>query len=313
MLWEKKKFVLKTDYVITIDRLPEEFHKKILTNKKQLKEWEELGFGKIKQTEDLIARNDLTGRKLKKLPVDTKHFNEDFKERLLEYLSEHASVIARSETKQSHVGLDDLIDGVLIKSENYQALNLLQNKYREKIKCIYIDPPFNTGNDEFIYMDNYQHSCWLSMMFDRLLISKDLLNNESITFVSINDIEVNKLSILMNNIFDREAFIGPLIWKSRQNKDNRSVTGLSNDHEYIITFGKKLRGEDRDTTQYSNPDNDPRGQWSSSNMVGILPASKRPNCHYDLVNPETGINYGKPKMGWRFDKKTMNRLIKERE
>jgi len=125
MLWEKKKFVLKTNYVITIDRIPEEFHSEIINNKEQLKEWEELGFGEINKKEDLMAKKDLFDTKYKKLPVDTKYFNQDFKERLLEKLTEKGN-------------LDDLIDGVLIKSENWQALNLLLEKYKEKIQCIYI-------------------------------------------------------------------------------------------------------------------------------------------------------------------------------
>jgi len=142
MLWEKKKFVLKTDYVITIDRIPEEFYPEILKNKDQLTEWTELGFGKVK------TKKDLNG---KKFPVDTKYFSEEFKERLLEKLGELGN-------------LDDLIDGILIKSEDWQALNLLLEKYKEKVKCIYIDPPYNTGSDEFLYKDKYQHSSWLSMM-----------------------------------------------------------------------------------------------------------------------------------------------------
>ena len=111
-------------------------------------------------------------------------------------------------------------------------------------------------------------------------------------------------------LYDRN-YIGPMIWKSRQNKDNRTLTGLSNDHEYILTFGQNLGGAERVISQYSNPDNDPRGSWTSGNMVGILPEHERPNCHYDLINPTTGINYGKPKMGWRYDKTRMKRIIEE--
>ena len=95
------------------------------------------------------------------------------------------------------------------------------------------------------------------------------------------------------------------------------MTGVSVDHEYIMCYSKKagtraLKGGDRKTEQYTNPDNDPRGAWTSANMAGLLPADQRPNCHYDLINPETGINYGKPKMGWRYDKSTMARLIEEK-
>ena len=120
----------------------------------------------------------------------------------------------------------------------------------------------------------------------------------------------------MNEIFGEENFVGELIWKSRQNKDNRNVTGLSIDHEYVLCYSKYnehrvLKGADRKTGQYANPDNDPRGSWVSGNMVGLLGEDMRPNCHYDLINPRTGINYGKPRMGWRYDSNTMQRLIEE--
>jgi adenine-specific DNA-methyltransferase len=164
-LWEKKKFVIKTDYVITTDLIPHEFHEEVLSNKEQLNEWKELGVGDIKE-------KDLA----KKLPVDTKYFSTEFKERLLEKLSEKCN-------------LDDLIDGIVIKSENFQALNLLAPKYRERIKCIYIDPPYNTGSDEFIYKDNYQHSCWLSMISDRLFLARELMQESGAIFINIDEHE----------------------------------------------------------------------------------------------------------------------------
>src|SRR6185369_2520463 len=124
------------------------------------------------------------------------------------------------------------------------------------------------------------------------------------------------LRIIMDEIFGEENFIAQFIWKSRQNKDNRNLTGVSTDHEYILCFSKSsesraLKGSDRKTEQYSNPDNDVRGDWASGNMVGLLSENLRPNCHYDLINPKTGINYGKPRMGWRYDRRTMSKLIKE--
>jgi adenine-specific DNA-methyltransferase len=115
-LWEKKKFVLRTDYVITIDRIPEEFHLEIINNKEQLEEWEELGFGEINKKEDLMAEEDLFNTKYKKLPVDTKYFNQDFKERLLEKLTEKDN-------------LDDLIDGVLIKSDYWRNIKKRLNVF----------------------------------------------------------------------------------------------------------------------------------------------------------------------------------------
>ncbi len=183
-LWEKKKFVIKTDYVITLDRIKQwtderfldEVIEVVLRNERQLKEWEELGFGKIEKKEDLID---------KKLPIDTRYFDEEFKFKLLEKISERFD-------------LDEILDGILIKSENWQALNLLLNKYREKVQTIYIDPPYNTGSDEFLYRDRYQHSSWLTMMENRLSLARELMRDDGVIFVSIDDNEVSGLRMLMN-------------------------------------------------------------------------------------------------------------------
>ena len=210
---------------------------------------------------------------------------------------------------------------------------------------IYIDPPYNTGND-FIYQDDFAldldeyenelgvyeengdrlfkntdnngrfHSSWCSMIYARLLLARNLLSDDGVIFISIDDGEQANLKAMCDEVFGSDGFVSNFIWKSRQNKDNRNITGVSIDHEYILCYSKKagiraLKGSERKTEQYSNPDNDPRGPWSSANMAGMLPADQRPNCHYDLINPETGINYGRPKMGWRYDQNTMSRLIKE--
>ena len=221
-----------------------------------------------------------------------------------------------------------------IEGDNLEVLRLLQNSYRNKVKMIYIDPPYNTGKD-FIYKDNFidniknykeqidsryesnvetngrYHTNWLNMMYPRLKIAKNLLKDDGVIFVSISDSEIDNLTKMMKEIFGEENFIGNFIWKSRQNKDNRNATMVSIDHEYVLCFGKKLKGANRDLSQYSNPDNDSKGEWTSANMVGLLPQNERPNLHYDLINPETGINYGKPDMGWRYDKNTMQLLIAE--
>lgn len=179
MLWEKKKFVLKTHYFITIDRVPKEFHKEILKNKGQLKEWAELGFGKIGKKEDLNG---------KRLPIDTKHFDNSFKERLLEKLSEQGN-------------LGGLIDGILIKSENWQALKLLLEKYRERIKCIYIDPPFNSKTTEILYKNTYKHSSWLSLMENRISLGRQLLENKGVFICAIDENEQERLGIILSQIF----------------------------------------------------------------------------------------------------------------
>lgn len=230
-------------------------------------------------------------------------------------------------------------NNLYIEGDNLEVLKLLQTAYYRKVKMIYIDPPYNTGND-FVYEDDFKdplakykeitsqttksnpetmgryHTNWLNMMYPRLRLAANLLRDDGVIFISIDDNEVTNLRRLCDEVFGEENFVAQLIWKSRQNKDNRNITGVSIDHEYIIVYskfsgGRSFSGADRDASQYSNPDNDPRGAWCSANMAGLLDATKRPNCHFDLINPATGINYGKPTMGWRYDRNTMNRLIEE--
>ncbi len=233
-------------------------------------------------------------------------------------------------------------ENLLIKGDNLEVLKHLKNAYREQVKMIYIDPPYNTGSDGFVYQDDRKftvpqlarlagieqdeaqrildftqskansHSAWLTFMYPRLYVARELLKDDGVIFISIDDNEVAQLRILCDEVFGEENFVAQFVWKSRQNKDNRSVNGASIDHEYVLCYGNSIRGSERNLSGYSNPDNDPKGDWTSSNMVGLATADRRPNLHYDLINPATGNNYGCPKMGWRYDKSTMNRLIEEK-
>jgi len=224
-LWEKKKFVLKTDYVITIDRIQEEFHPEIINNKEQLKEWKKLGFGEIKRKENLLAKKDLFDTKYKKLPVDTKYFNQDFKEKLLEKLTEKDN-------------LDDLIDGVLIKSENWQALNLLLEKYKDKIQCIYIDPPFNTGKD-FLFKDKYQDSSWLTLMGNRLELGRNYLNISGSIFLHL-DWNADYLGrFLLVNIYGENNFLNEIIWRIGWLSGYKtSAERFVRNHDVLLSYAK---------------------------------------------------------------------------
>jgi adenine-specific DNA-methyltransferase len=239
----------------------------------------------------------------------------------------------------------DTTKNLFIEGDNLEVLKLLLKPYYGRIKMIYIDPPYNTGND-FIYPDNYAdpldtylrltgqkdaagnlltsnpetsgryHSAWLSMMYPRLFLARQLLSEDGVIFVSIDDHEVHNLRLLMNEAFGEDNFLCSLIWKRRQNVDSRSQTGVSVDHEYLIAYScdkdrSRLRGQEKDLTKYSNPDNDPRGPWSSDNLVGLATKQQRPNLHYALVNPATGIAYPCAEAGWRYSRSTMARLIEE--
>ena len=234
----------------------------------------------------------------------------------------------------------DATEHLFIEGDNLEVLKLLYKPYFGRVKMIYIDPPYNTGND-FIYPDNYTdplaiylqltgqqdaegnlltsnpetsgryHSSWLSMMYPRLFLARQLLREDGVIFVSIDDHEVYDLRLLMNEIFGEEQFIGTFVWKSRHNVDSRNLTRVSSDHEYVVAYGRGIRGRAIDKSKYSNPDGDPRGPWMSDNMVGLASPERRPNLHYDLIDPETGANYGRPAKGWRYEQSMMEKLIAE--
>lgn len=223
-LWEKKKFVLKTEYVITIDRIPEEFHEEILKNDAQLKEWEELGFGKVEKKEELIVKRDLRVIEYKKLPVDTRYFSQGFKEKLLDKLTEQAY-------------LDDLLDGLLIKSENWQALSLLLIKHKEEVQTVYIDPPFNLGtNADFLYNVNYKDSTWISLLGNRLELARNLLDEKGSIFVRC-DYNGNMLvRVLMNEVFNNLLLNEVIIKRGRETVG--TLGRMDTDNEYLYLYGK---------------------------------------------------------------------------
>ncbi len=219
---------------------------------------------------------------------------------------------------------------LIIHGDNLEALKALLPQYEAKVKCIYIDPPYNTGNEGWAYNDNVndpkinkwlhqvvgkegedlsRHDKWLCMMYPRLVLLNKLLNPDGTIFISIDENVHSYLKIICDEIFGRQRFMASFIWKARQNKDNRNINKVSIDHEYVLSYGRQLKGLPRINDSYSNPDSDPRGPWTSANMVGLLDATQRPNLHYDIIDPNTGVVYKKPKMGWRYDQNTMRRLI----
>jgi adenine-specific DNA-methyltransferase len=208
---------------------------------------------------------------------------------------------------------------VLIKSENFQALNLLLEKYRGKVKCIYIDPPYNTGSDEFLYKDRYQHSSWLSMMADRLALARETLRNDGVIFVSIDDNEVHNLRHLMDMVYDSANFEFIIEWQARKSVSSDALLSYSQNH--LLLYAKDKTTVDRQKAnwrlpmtegrgeEFANPDNDPRGPWK---LEPLDAPEIRPNLEYPIVNPKTGKTY-LPTKGrhWRFPKEVMDRLLEE--
>ncbi|WP_370195630.1 MULTISPECIES: site-specific DNA-methyltransferase [Aurantimonas] len=246
----------------------------------------------------------------------------------------HLSVPFRPLVPHAEKGVGPVaLDGnLIVQGDNLHALKALLPLYASKVDCVYIDPPYNTGNKEWAYRDDVnapmihewfntnpislddglRHDKWCAMMWPRLKLLDELLSPEGLIFISINSVELSRLKGMCDEVFGDDRYIGEFIWKSRNNKDNRNEDGLSNDHEYVLIYGSALDGELRSASDYSNTDGDKRGPWASANMVGLATKEKRPNLHYDLIDPDSAKNYGCPKKGWRFEPGTMARLINER-
>jgi len=193
-LWLKKKFVVETNYCITLDRVPEELYVEVAANEAQYDDWKRLF------TLDEIEPNSPSSGSFKPLKVsflrankmlvlDTRFYNKNFKAKLLATIE----------------NIDKQCDGLLIHSENYQALNLINERYRGQVKCVYIDPPYNTGGDDFLYKDGYQESSWLSLIEDRVIMAKPLLNRSGTFSTSIDIKEISKTIFMLDLAFGQEC------------------------------------------------------------------------------------------------------------
>jgi adenine-specific DNA-methyltransferase len=240
----------------------------------------------------------------------------------------------------------DKSENIYIEGDNLEVLKLLQESYLGKIKMIYIDPPYNTGND-FIYNDNFTvdkekelfesgqkddynqrlvanpetagryHSDWLSMMYPRLKLARNLLLPDGVIFISIDDNEVHNLRKLLDEIFGEDNFLANIIWEKRFTRSNNSKT-FATLTEHIICYRKsealteikEPRNEKADST-YSNPDNDPRGIWTSVSYVNPATKEQRPNLSYELTNPVTNEKVVHPTNAWKYEVKTYEKHLEE--
>lgn len=230
-LFEKKKFVTEVEYCVTLDRVPEELYPEIAKNKAQIAEWKRLfhvheierdttqpGFSEPLAIEFLKANPFLV--------LDTKLFPVEFREKLL----------ASREILHGVGTLDEATDGLLIHSENFQALNLMQDRYREQAQCIYVDPPYNTDASPIIYKNGYKDSSWITLMRDRLALARLLLKGDATLAVAIDDTQQRELSFLLSLVFS-DRILGTFCIRS--NPSGRPTqTGYSVAHEYVIYAGK---------------------------------------------------------------------------
>jgi len=202
-------------------------------------------------------------------------------------------------------------ENLMIKGNNLLALHTLKKQFRGKVKLIYIDPPYNTGNDSFGYNDNFNHSSWLTFMKNRLEVARELLREDGSVWINIDDDESHYLKVLCDDVFGRENFVGVVVWQhSVQGKGYAGKFSLH--HNYVISFSKMpgfelglLKRTEKHNIHYKNPDNDPNGPWRAGDIRNAL---YRPNLIYDLVTPSGNI-IKPPRNGWRFSKSTMQEKI----
>lgn len=239
--------------------------------------------------------------------------------------------------REESVNFDDT-ENVYIEGDNLEVLKLLQTAYYNKIKMIYIDPPYNTGND-FVYEDDFAdpmarykevtqqttksnpetmgryHTNWLNMMYSRLRLAANLLRDDGVIFISIDDNEVDNLKKLCNEVFGEENFLACIVWQKKYAATNDSK-GFSTTHDYIIAYKKSdlfnrnlLPRTAEQNKPYKNDDGDGKGLWRSDNL---LVKSFSPSGVYPIKNPNTGKEYLPPEGScWRASKETMQTWLKE--
>lgn len=211
---------------------------------------------------------------------------------------------------------NDIFDNVLIQGDNLLALKALESKYSGRVKCVFIDPPYNTGSAFQHYDDGLEHSLWLTLMRDRLAIIKSLLSEDGVMWICVDDNEAHYLKVLCDEIFGRDCFVANVIWKSTDNSNN-DAKQFSVDHNSILLYSKRpdwrskrLLPNDGKRQHYKNPDNDPRGPWFDGNPLGS--PAYRANLVFDLVSPQ-GHVVKPPKNGWRWSRETLQSKIESGE
>lgn len=238
-------------------------------------------------------------------------------------------------------------ENLYIVGDNIDALKHLLGSYSGKIKCIYIDPPYNTGSDGFVYPDNFNfyseelartigimeeeaerilnlsgkstHSAWLTFIYPRLLLARDLLSDDGVIFISIDDNEQANLKLICDEIFGEENYVETLIWKRRTTPPNDRIIGKN--HEYVFLYSKNIlnhvlnlqKRTAKMDSNYKNPDNDPRGKWDYADLSGNGKGGRLvESCVYPIIDPLTGEKHLPPKNKcWLYNSEKMDELLRD--
>ena len=298
-LWLKKKLVLETHWCVTLDRVPDALLPEIAANAGQCDEWVSL-FAVDRIEGDLMNggawKQPPSVESLKANPglvVDTRHFDRDFTDRLLAALGEAGP-------------LDEQTDGLLVHGENFQALNLLQARYRGQVRCVYIDPPYNTDASAILYKNDYKDSSWLSLMAEGLRLARAWLTEDGVLCAAIDDEEVALLRLLMRGLLARELGIVAV----RSNPAGRKSRGqFSPTHEYALFFGNPaavpgtLDKTERELARYPLTDDQGRYAWNNLIRHGSNDRRQdRPKMFYPIYVSEGDV-LRVPGMEWDEDRR----------
>lgn len=210
---------------------------------------------------------------------------------------------------------NDRFDNVLIQGDNLLALKALEQDYAGQVKCIFIDPPYNTGNAFEHYDDGLEHSIWLGLMRDRLEVLKILLSDDGSIWISIDENEAAYLKVVCDEVFGRGNFVTSIAWRTSDNSNNNAQQ-FSLDHNQILVYSKtrdwkpNFLNDPSKRKHFKNPDNDPKGPWFDGNPLNN--PAKRPNLQFTIISP-TGYEIPYPQNGWRWSKETILKKIDEGE
>lgn len=302
-LWLKKKFVVGCDYCITLDRIPRTLYSEIIANDAQRQEWVRLfAIDEIKG--DMMTEGysePLTEKFLEDNPflvLDTKFFSAEFKHKLVGSMEK----------------VDEECNGLLINSENFQALELLQEKCSERVQNIYADPPYNTSASEIMYKNSYKHSSWLSLLEDRIRLGKKLLLDSGIQCTTIDDVEQSRLSLLLQDTFAEL----PETVTIRIKPSGRPIpNGFAISHEYAL-FSKKNLGtsiarlthSEEQAARYREKDDKGRFLWELLRKAGSNSfRENRPTMYYPLFVNTNSLIVRLPKM--RYEERTSEFVLEE--
>lgn len=220
---------------------------------------------------------------------------------------------AKSYHAAKRVSNDDIFDNMLIHGDNLLALKALEQEYAGKVKCIYIDPPYNTGNAFEHYDDGIEHSLWLSLMRDRLELLHNLLSDDGSIWINLDDNESHYCKVLCDELFGRCNFVANVIWQKKYSPSN-DAKWLSDNHDHILVYAKNkniwrpnlLPRSDEMNSRYKNPDNDPRGLWKPGD---ISVKTYTPSCDYPITTPSGRIVNPPKGYCWRFSKEKFAELV----